>query len=337
MNKNLKRFGAAAMALTMSLSLAACGSNKAEDDSLKEVTLCLDWTPNTNHTGLFVAQEKGYFEEAGLKVNIVQPPEDGATAICAAGQVEFAVTVQDSLAAAFARENPLEVTAVAALLQHNTSGIISRAEDGITSPKGLEGHVYSTWNAPVEQAMMKDVMKLDGADFENVTLIPNNIVDEAGALRENQTDAIWIYYGWGGISAELSGLDFNYFYFKDINPAFDYYTPVIIGNNEFLAENPDTAKAFLTAAGRGYEYAVENPEEAAQILIDSDTTGSLKDSGELVTASQKWMVDQYIADAEKWGYIDPARWNGFYNWLNDNELMPEIIPENTGFSNDYLA
>ena len=125
--KYVKMIAAAALALLMASSLAACsGDNQGE--GLTEVTICLDWTPNTNHTGLYVAAANGYFEEAGLDVSIVQPPEDGATAICAAGQVEFAVTVQDNLAAAFARTDPLGVTAVAALLQHNTSGIISVGE-----------------------------------------------------------------------------------------------------------------------------------------------------------------------------------------------------------------
>ena len=184
---------------------------------------------------------------------------------------------------------------------------------------------------------MKQVVTADGGDFSKVELIPNNIVDEAGALKENQTDSIWIYYGWGGISAQLQGLDFNYFYFKDLDPVFDYYTPVIIANNDFLAEDPDTAKAFLTATAKGYEYAIKNPEEAAQILIESDTTGSLSGSEELVTASQIWMADQYKAEVDQWGYIDPARWNAFYNWLNDNDLVEQPIAENTGFSNDYLA
>ena len=106
------------------------------------------------------------------------------------------------------------MTAVAALLQHNTSGIITRAEDSIERPKDLEGYTYSTWNSPIELATMQQVVEADGGDFSKVDLIPNNIVDEAGALKEHQTDAIWIYYGWGGISAELQGLDFNYFYFN---------------------------------------------------------------------------------------------------------------------------
>lgn len=334
-----KKIGAVALASVLVLFLAACGgeAQQPEGEALTEVTICLDWTPNTNHTGLYVAQAQGYFEEAGLDVSIVQPPEDGATAICAAGQVEFAVTVQDNLAAAFAREEPLGVTAVAALLQHNTSGILSRAGEGLDRPKGLEGHRYSTYNGEIELAIMKQVVEADGGDFSQVELIPYTMEDEPAALKEGLTDAIWVYYGWGGINAQLAGLDFDYFYFKDIDPVFDYYTPLIVANNDFLAEDPDTAKAFLSAAARGYEYAIEHPEEAAQMLIAGDATGSLSASEELIVESQKWMADQYKAEVEQWGYIDPARWNAFYSWLNENDLVAMDIPENTGFSNDYLA
>ena len=144
--KYTKKLVALVLALLLALSLAACGGGEA--GGLTEVTLCLDWTPNTNFTGLYAAQAQGWFEEAGLKLTIVQPPEDGAAAICAAGQTEFAVTAQDSIASAFALQTPLEVTAVAALLQHNTSGIISRAGEGMDRPAGLAGHTYSAWNTP---------------------------------------------------------------------------------------------------------------------------------------------------------------------------------------------
>ena len=112
---------------------------------------------------------------------------------------------------------------------------------------------------------------------------------------------------------------------------------MIIANNDFLAQEPDTAKSLLEATKRGYEYAIENPEEAAQMLIDGDTTGSLKGSEELVMASQKWMCDQYKAEVEQWGYIDPARWDGFYQWLSDNGLCEIPIEAGVGFSNDYLS
>lgn len=328
-----RKTGALFLALAMILSLAACGESSG---GLREITLCLDWTPNTNHTGFYVAQAMGWFEEAGLSVRIVQPPEDGATASCAAGQVEFAITAQDTLAAALARENPLEVTAVAALLQHNTSGIISRAGEGLDRPAGLTGKTYSTWNSPIELAMLEYAVEEDGGDFSAVTLIPNNIVDEAGALREGQTDAVWIFYGWSGISAELSDLDFDYFAFGDMDPVLDYYTPVLIAGNEFLEEEPEVARAFLAAAARGYEYAAGHPEESARMLVEGDETGSLEDSWELVLASQHWMAEQYKGEEDRWGYIDPARWDAFYGWLNDKGLVSVSIPAGAGFSNNYL-
>lgn len=336
--KYTKRILAVLLCVAMLCGLAACAGTKTDKTTdLHKIVLSLDWTPNTNHTGIYVALEKGYFTEAGLDVTVVQPSENGATAMCAAGQAQFAIDAQDTLAAAFTGDEPLGVTAVAALLQHNTSGIISRKGEGMDRPKGLENHTYSTWDSPIEQAMLKQVVEKDGGDFSKVNLIPNNITDEAGALKEHLTDAIWIFYGWGGISAGLSGLEFDYFNFTDIDPVFDYYTPILIGNNTFIEENPEATKALLSALKKGYEYAIANPEEAAQILVNGDTTGSLKDSLELVTESQKWISKQYKADVEQWGYIDPARWDGFYSWLWDNGLIAKELPAGTGYTNAYLS
>jgi hypothetical protein len=105
----------------------------------------------------------------------------------------------------------------------------------------------------------------------------------------------------------------------------------------FLESDPETAKAFLAATAKGYEYAIENPDEAAHMLIMADETGSLVGSEELVVASQKWISKQYIADADSWGVIDPERWNAFYSWLGEEGLTEKIIPEGTGFTNDYLS
>lgn len=338
--KTLKKILAVFLCAGMLLSFASCADKSqgdANNTDLEKITLCLDWTPNTNHTGIYVALAKGYFKEAGFDVTVVQPSESTSAAMCAAGQAQFAVEAQDTLAAAFTTDEPLGVTAVAALLQHNTSGIISRKGEGMDRPKGLENHTYSTWDSPIELAMLKAVVEKDGGDFSKVKLIPNNITDEAGALKAHQTDAVWIYYGWSGIAAELSGLDFDYFSFIDIDPVFDYYTPILIGNNAYMEQNPDSTKALLAALKKGYEYAIANPEEAAKILVDGDTTGSLKDSLELVTASQKWISGQYKAEVEQWGYIDPARWDAFYQWLWDNQLIEKELPAGTGFTNEYLS
>lgn len=331
-------------------SLTGCGSDNTKNEpaettdntvgseaetaesKLTPITFVLDWTPNTNHTGLYVAQEKGFFEKAGLEVEIVQPPEDGAEVLVASGKAQFGVSFQDSLAPALAGDDALPVTAVASIIQHNTSGIISRAGEGMDRPQGMEGHSYATWNGPIELATLKQVVEADGGDFSKVELIPSTVTDEVSALKTNSVDSIWIFYAWAGVKTELEGLETDYFAFSDIDPVFDYYTPVIISGNKFLEEQPETAKAFLEALSKGYEFAMENPEEAADILCKA----APELDPELALASQKYLTDHYQADAEYWGYIDSDRWNGFYQWVNENKLTEQEIPLDTGFSNDYL-
>ncbi len=334
----MKKTGLAILvAAAVAALLTACGGTgkqaaNTNSSDLKKVTFVLDWTPNTNHTGLYVAEEKGYFKEEGLEVEIVQPPEDGAAVLVASGKAQFGMSFQDSMAPALAGENTLPITAVAAVIQHNTSGIISREGEGMASPKGMEGKKYATWDIPVEKAMVKDVVEADGGDFSKVQLIPSTVTDEVSALKSKSVDAIWIFYAWAGVKMEVEGLDTDYFAFADLNPVFDYYTPVIIGGNEFLKQEPETAKAFLRAVSKGYEDAGKDPEEAASILLKAAPELDEK----LVMESQKYLADQYQAEAEKWGYIDPERWNRFYDWLNKNGLSSPEIPANAGFSNDYL-
>ena len=307
-------------------------SDRTKNEDLEEITFVLDWTPNTNHTGLYVAQANGYFEEAGLDVEIVQPPEDGAVVLVASGKAEFGVSFQDSLAPALETDTALPVTAVASIIQHNTSGIISRKGEGMDRPKGMENHKYATWNGGIELATIKHIIEADGGDYEKLELIPSTVTDEVSALRTNSVDSIWIFYGWAGVKTELEELETDYFAFADIDPVFDYYTPVIISGNKFLEENPDTAKAFLSAVSKGYEFAIENPEEAAEILV----AAAPELDKELVLASQNYLADQYQADAPYWGYMDPERWNGFYNWVNENGLTDSEVPLDAGFTNKYL-
>lgn len=327
-----KRILAIVLAAAMTGALIGCADKGKDTEKKEKITFVLDWTPNTNHTGLYMAQEKGYFEEAGLEVEIVQPPEDGAEVLVASGKAQFGVSFQDSMMPAITGEDAMPIEAVAAILQHNTSGIVSRKGEGMDRPKGMEGKKYATWDLDLEKATIKNVVEADGGDFSKIEMIPSTVTDEVSALESKSVDAIWIFYGWAGIACEVAGLETDYFAFKDINPALDFYTPVIIGNSDWMKENPDTAKAFLSAVQKGYEYAVESPDDAADILLKA----SPELDEELVKASQAYMKEQYIADAKQWGYIEPARWNAFYNWVNENGLSESEIPENTGFTNEYL-
>lgn len=313
-------------------TFASCGKTESNEGAKKTITLCLDYTPNTNHTGIYVAQEKGYFEEENLEVKIIQPQEGTATELCAAGKVELAIDFQDYLAPSYIQG--LGITAVAAILNHNTAGIIARKGE-LETAKGLEGDKYATYMAPIEIAMTDYLCEKAGGDKSKINYIQDYPTNAIEALNNNIFDSLCIYYAWDGINAEMTS-DFDFIFYKDFDEVFDYYSPVIIANNDFLKNDPETAKAALRAIEKGYRYAIENPEESADILIKCDETGALAGKEEFVRKSQLWISEQYIADGEKWGYIDAARWNNFYKWCYDTGAIESDISGNVGFSNDYL-
>lgn len=313
--------------------MVSCGSKKNESGKKsKKISIVLDWTPNTNHTGLYVAQELGYFKDEGLdNVEIVQPPEGSTTGLIGAGGAQFGISFPDSLAKAFTKDSKVPVTAVAAIIQHNTTGIISLKEKGIDRPKKMEYHTYATWESPVEQAVIKKVVTSDGGDYSKIKLIPTEVPDIVKALKTN-IDTVWIYYAWDGIKLETEGIQTNFFKFTDYDKNLDHPSPLIIANNDYLKKNPDEAKKVLRAIRRGYEYAIKNPEQAAKILVKRNPEIDMK----LALASQKWLASEYKAEAKQWGEIDIDRINKYYSWLYKNKLIEKEIPKGFGYSNEYI-
>lgn len=313
-------------------SASAQDTSRTKSSELTPLTFALDWTPNTNHTGLYVAQALGYYADEGLEVTLVQPPDGDADALVATDNAQLGMAFQDIMAGYLGNDNPLPVTAIAAVIQHNTSGIMSREGEGVESAAGMAGKRYGTWDTPIERAIVENIVAADGGDASAIEFVPANSSDEVSGLRTDQFDDVWVYAAWALQNAYVQGYPVDYFAIADINPVFDYYTPVIIANNTFLAEQPEQARAFLRATAKGYEFAAQNPEEAVKIL----TEAAPEIDYDLALASQEYLADQYIADADQWGVFDADRWNAFYQWLNDEGLVEVAIPDNTGFTNDYL-
>ena len=145
------------------LTLSGCGAGSASPTPpttkpLTTVTLILDWTPNTNHTGLFVAQEMGYFTKAGLDVKFVQPSSSGnVEQLVAAGKADFGVSFQEQVTTA--RANDVPILSLAAIIQHNTSGFASPTTKNILNAKDFEGKTYGGWGLPAEDAILKALMQ----------------------------------------------------------------------------------------------------------------------------------------------------------------------------------
>lgn len=339
-----KRLIAGGLALALGIFSVAC--NKTDEGTTdggntdtpsasggnKKISFVLDWTPNTNHTGVYVALEKGFFAEEGLDVEIIQPPEDGAIAAVASGQAQFGVSFQENVGEALAADAPAPITAVATIIDHNTSGLLSLQESEIENFAQLAGKKYATWGLPVEQAILKYAVEAFGGDFSQVEMVPHSGADAISLLQSKTVDAVWVYEAWDVVQADLhEDIITNYVPFVAADPILDFYTPVIISNNDFLQKDAETAKAFMRATTKGYEFAIENPKEAADILLKA--VPELDE--EMVRESQELLASYYKAEKDHWGAIDVERWAPFFDFMYAQGLINKELKAE-GFTNDFL-
>lgn len=324
----MKRLLSIVFATMLLLWGCSANDNNAQKE-LKDITFVLDWTPNTNHTGLYVAQEKGFFEEVGLQVDIVMPGEAGANQLIATGKADFGISAQEALTEA--RIQGVPIVSIAAVIQHNTSGFASLAEKEIHSPKDYEGKVYGGWGAPVEEAVLKTLMNNEHADVSKVDFLNIGSADFFTSINRD-IDFAWIYYGWDGIEAERRGIDLNMQYLSDFNQDLDYYTPIIATNEKLIESDPQLVQDFLAAVAKGYAFSIDQPEEAANIL----TQAVPELDAELVEASQKWLSTKYQDDAERWGEQKIEVWENYADWMYTNNLIEEPLDVENAFTNQFL-
>ena len=332
----MKRF---LIALLATFLIAGCGNASSNDQAkekntnkksdLKKVSVVLDWTPNTNHTGLYVAKEQGYFEDEGLDVEIIMPGETGADQLIASGKADFGVSYQESITQARIQDVP--IVSIAAVIQHNTSGFASPIEKNIKTPKDFAGKSYGGWGSPVEETVIASLMKQENANPDDVSIINMGDTDFFTAVKRD-VDFAWIYYGWTGVEAELRGEKINMIYLTDYSKNLDYYTPVLATNEEMIKTNPDTVKAFLKATSKGYQYAIDEPEKAAEILI----AAAPDLDADLVRKSQEWLASKYTDDAPRWGEQKLEVWENYANWMYENKLLEKQLNAKEAFTNEFL-
>lgn len=308
---------------------SAASSPASASKELQKVTIVLDWTPNTNHTGLYVAQEQGLWEKRGLKVEIIQPPEAGASALVANGTAEFGIGAQESMI--LAREQGLPLVSLAPIIQHNTSGFASTLDKNIKEPKDFEGKSYGGWGSPAESAVIESLMKVQKADVSKVTFVNAGTADFFTAMKKG-IDFEWIFYGWTGIEAELRNEPVNMVYLTDYSKQLDYYTPLILTNETMIKDKPDLVRAFIEGASEGYDYAIENPDASAEILLKAVP----ELDAELVKASQKWLSPKYKDDATRWGEQKKEVWSGYGEWMMSNGLMKTELNYDEMFTTEFL-
>lgn len=294
------------------------------------VKIALDWTPNTNHTGIVVAQEMGYFAEQGLVVEIVQPGPTLSIQLAVSGQCEFAVSMQEYVTMARAQDVP--VVSLAAVFPHNTSGFAAPSRLGVLKPADFENLRYGGWGSDLEEVMIRTVMDLHGGDFETVEMFNLGMLDFVTAVEREFADFFWIFYGWQGIHAQLQGIDFDYIPLTELADVLDYYTPVIVTSESLIATDPDLVARFMRALAQGYITAAQQPNAAAAMLLSY----APELDADLVLASQNWLSGQAETDLQEWGVQNPDTWERFASWAFDNHLIEKAIDPLATFTNDFL-
>ncbi len=341
----MKRFTTALLIISlMALAFTGCAPKKEattepeapvaeapETEASQKITVILDWTPNTNHTGLYVAQDLGYYTEEGLEVEIIQPSEGGAADLVAAGQGQFGISYQEEITYARTAEVPLPIKAVATIIQHNTSGFASPKEAGIVSPKDFEGKQYGGWGSPMEIATLKALMASEGADFDKLEMVDVGALDFFAATQTD-IDFTWIFYGWDGIAAEQKDYPINFIKLQDFDPALDYYTPVIMTSDQIIADDPALVEKFLRATEKGYLHAIESPESAVESLLKA----APEIDATLAVNSQKYLADQYVADAAQWGIMKESVWVDYAAWMHERDLLEKALNTEEAYTNEFL-
>jgi len=320
----MKRFLILLSILIFALLISACQEPTS-------VTLMLDWVPNTNHTGIFVAQAKGFFDDAGLDIEIIQPGEVLAEQAVAGGAADFGISFQEQVT--LARADDIPIVSIAAIIQHNTSGFASRAGLAIEMPADWEGLRYGSFGSPFEEPTLRVLMECANGDFDTLEIVNTGFADPLALLDEKQTDLAWIFYAWQGVQADIQGIDLGIIMMEDWFDCIpDYYTPVFIVHETAIHERPELIRKFLLAISRGYEYAIDHPDEAATILLDA-----VPELGEeLVRASQAWLSPRYKADAPRWGEQSFSVWDDYSKWMAENNIIPTPIDASAAFTNDFL-
>jgi ABC-type nitrate/sulfonate/bicarbonate transport system substrate-binding protein len=331
--------------LVLTLVLAACGQGGSAGSAppgpeRTPIRVALDWTPNTNHTGLFVAQQEGWFEQAGLDVQFVPYNNTPPDTLVGSGAAEFGISFQDSFT--YAKAGGADAVSVMAILQHWATQIAVRADrTDITSPRDLDGKTYGGFGAAYEVPKMQAVIKDAGGTgrFQNVVLGTSAYE----ALYSGQVDFTEPFVAWEGIEAELRGQPLKTFNYVDYGFP-DAYSVLLIGNGTWLKGHPAQAKAFVQAAQRGYQLAADDPAKGVE-LLEKANPGAFPEP-ELVARSQQMLSERYLRDDS--GKVGPQtleKWTGFSGFLIDTGTVtapdgkpltarPEFA---SWFTNDYLA
>jgi ABC-type nitrate/sulfonate/bicarbonate transport system substrate-binding protein len=311
------------------------------------VELYLDWTPNCNHAGFFVALAKGFYTDHGISdVSIISPHSDSYKTTPAShietlkpGTLSLAIAPSETVisynTSPPARPKP-PIKAVAAILQQDTSAIVTLKSSGISSPRQLEGKKYASYGARYEGRIVQEMIKSDGGSGDYVEVADLSMLGLWETVLKGEADATWVFMAWEGVEAKMKDVELNAFKLADYGIPYGY-SPVLIAHPDVVAkeetalasEQQETLRSFLKASAIGFQFAAEHPEETAKLLCEQvsrmypDLQPPLEVN--MMTEACKTVAPHLLLDSHKWGDMSGERWDAFLDWLSEKGLLTTLV------------
>lgn len=317
--------------LLLALTLVACGDSDTESTEDKEastneeektVSIMLDWYPNAVHSYLYVAKEKGYFEEENLNVEFQFPanPTDPLT-LAASGKVTMGLYYQPDVIMAKANED-IPIKAVAAVVREPLNHVVYREDNPIQSPKELVDKKVGYPGIPINEALVKTIVEHDGGNYDDLEMI--NVEFELGSsLISEQVDAVSGMF----VNHEVPLLRSQGYEVDYINPVDygvpSYYEVVAVTSDDTWEADQEAIEAFWRAARKGFDYMVENPEDALDILLNNQDQANFPLDKEVETESMNILLPKMKSE-DGFATQEISSWEATAEWLKEYGLIDEV-------------
>jgi len=323
---------AACSAVTSEPGTARIVDSEPDSVPLTKVSVALDWFPWSNHAGLYVARERGYFAEEGLDVEIFTPG-DPTTVLqtVASGRDDFGISYQTDLL--IARQADVPVVSVMALVQHPLNSVMALETSGISTPKDLVGKKIGSPAIPSDELLLGTMLKSEGKTVSDIELI-NVGYSLVPALISGEVDAIiGAYWVHESISAVNQGFPVNIMRLEE-HGVPDFYELVIVATEVMIAKNPDLVQRFVRGVSRGYQDAIAEPRGAVQLLKDVRPEVDLEiENPGVDLLAPMWEPD----GGQNFGWQEKARWVDYAQWMEESGLLEAGADAQAAFDNSFVA